>query len=83
MLRRLISIFAVCMSPTLNGSFALQHFEHGNAVELHNKIMFNFYPGLPHNYIVIKGRVVFVRYNPLPRQHIRMLLISLFYSDVA
>ena len=22
-------------------------------------------------------------YNPLPRQHIRMLLISLFYSDVA
>ena len=22
-------------------------------------------------------------YNPLPRKHIRMLLISLFYSDVA
>ena len=36
------------MSPALNGSFALQHFKHGNAVELRNGIMFNFYPGLPH-----------------------------------
>ena len=26
-------INAVCMKPTLNGSFALQHFEHGNALK--------------------------------------------------
>ena len=36
------------MSPTLNGSSALQRFERGNAVEKCNEIMFNFYPGLPH-----------------------------------
>ena len=36
------------MSPTLNGSTALQCFERGNAVKTHNGIMFNFYPGLPH-----------------------------------
>ena len=31
---------------------ALQCFECGNAVELHNRIMFNFYPGLPHMVII-------------------------------
>ena len=36
------------MSPTLNGSTALQCFERGNAVEIRNGIMFDFYPGLPH-----------------------------------
>ena len=35
------------MSPVLNGSFALQHFEHGNAVEIDNR-MFDFYLGLLH-----------------------------------
>ena len=34
------------MSPTRNGSTALQRFERGNAIEIHNGIMFNFYPGL-------------------------------------
>ena len=36
------------MSPTLNGSTALQRFEHGNAVKVRNGIMFDFYLGLPH-----------------------------------
>ena len=36
------------MSPALNGSAALQRFKCGNAVEIHNGIMFDFYPGLPH-----------------------------------
>ena len=47
MLHRLIRyscIFTACMSPFLNGSFALQRFECGNAVELHNRTMFDFYP---------------------------------------
>ena len=35
------------MSPTLNGSTALQRFEHGNAIEMRNGIMFDFYLGLP------------------------------------
>ena len=32
------------MSRTLNGSAALQCFECGNTFEIHNEIMFNFYP---------------------------------------
>ena len=39
------------MSPALNESTALQRFKHGNAVKIRNGIMFNFYPGLTHNYI--------------------------------
>ena len=35
------------MSPILNGSFALERFERGNAIEIHNGMMFDFYPGLP------------------------------------
>ena len=42
--------FTAHMSPTLNGSSALQHFKRGKAVEICNGIMFHFYPGLPHIY---------------------------------
>ena len=50
MLHRLIRFHAptLCASPTLNGSSALQLFEHGNMVEIRNRIMFDFYQGLPH-----------------------------------
>ena len=41
-------IFVARMSPALNGSSALQHFEHGNMVKIHKGIRFDFYPGLPH-----------------------------------
>ena len=27
-------------------SFVLQHFEHGNALNIHNEILFKIYPGL-------------------------------------
>ena len=36
------------MSPALNESTALQRFERGNAVEICNGILFDFYPGLAH-----------------------------------
>ena len=36
------------MSPALNGISALQRFEHSNAIEIRNGIMFDFYPGLPY-----------------------------------
>ena len=28
--------------------YSVAYFERGNTVELHNRIMFDFYPGLPH-----------------------------------
>ena len=39
--------FTACMSSALNISSALQRIERGNAVEIHNGIMFDFYLGLP------------------------------------
>ena len=39
------------MSPILNRSSALQHFECSNAVEIRNGRMFDFYLGLPHIYM--------------------------------
>ena len=35
------------MSSALNGSSALQCFERGNVVKIHNWLMFDFYPWLP------------------------------------
>ena len=43
-----LHIYTACTSPTPNGSSALQCFEHSNAIEICNGIMFDFYPALPH-----------------------------------
>ena len=43
------------MSPALYGGFVLQCFERGNAVELHNGIISDFYPGLPHTKIALQA----------------------------
>ena len=45
-------IFAVHMSPTLNRSSVIQHFERGNVFKIHIKTMFVFYLGLPHMHLV-------------------------------
>ena len=36
------------MNPARNGSTALQRFERSNVIAIRNRIMFEFYPGLPH-----------------------------------
>ena len=41
-------VYPAHMSPTLNRRSALEHFERGNAIEIRNEIMFDFYPGLLH-----------------------------------
>ena len=41
------------MSSALNRRSALEWFECGNAIEIRNGIMFDFYPGLPHLYLSI------------------------------
>ena len=46
------------MSPACNGSTALLRFERGNALEIRNRIMFDFYPGLPHISLVLGGDIV-------------------------
>ena len=50
-LGKLMNIYHVhtaSMTPTLNKSSVLERFERGNAIEIRNGIMFNFYPELPH-----------------------------------
>ena len=42
------------MSPTLNESSAIRHFEHSDAIEIRNGIIFDFYTGLPHMFSDMK-----------------------------
>ena len=42
------------MSPALNGSSAIRRFEGSDAIEIRDRITFDFYTGLPHIlYIVV------------------------------
>ena len=41
-------VYTAHMSLTLNGSSALGRFKRSNVIEIHNGIMFDFYPGLPY-----------------------------------
>ena len=50
------------MSPALNGSSTLEHFERSNASEIRNRIMFDFYPGLPHM-LTVRTRKLVMRYH--------------------
>ena len=52
------------MSPTLNGSYALERFERGNAIKIRNGMMFDFYLGLKHT-IVIPGWTVLMSSIPM------------------
>ena len=36
------------MSPALNGSSVIQHFEHSDAIKIHDGMIFDFYMRLPH-----------------------------------
>ena len=44
---RYLYIYAVHMSPAFNKISALRCFKHGNAIEIQNGIMFDFYLVLP------------------------------------
>lgn len=41
-------IYEECISPPLSGSSVLQHIEHGDVLQIHNKKNVPFYLGLPH-----------------------------------
>ena len=47
---------------TMNPLSALQHFKCGNAIEIHNRIMFDFCPKLPHIYL---SPLCFVAVTPM------------------
>ena len=47
------------MSPALNGSSAIRHFEGSEVIEIHDGITFDFYTGLPHIYMSVKKIIEF------------------------
>ena len=48
----------VRMSLALNGSSALERFDHGNAIEICNRIMFDFYMYLGLSYVYTWERTI-------------------------
>ena len=50
-----LCIYAAHMNPAPNESSTLQYFERGDAIEIRNGIMFDFYPGLPHVLSLLVG----------------------------
>ena len=67
MLGKLINtyhVYTARMSLALNGSSVLQHFEHSNAIEIRYRIMFDFYPGLPHLLTISKHEVSYLQFIP-------------------
>ena len=40
-------VYMFCMRHTLSGNSALQHVKLGDGFEIHDGIIFDFYPGLP------------------------------------
>ena len=70
-------VYTAHMSPTLNASSALLCFEHSNAIEIHNAIMFDFYPGLPHICSRKTNKMVEKRWKKWP---FLLLVLSLVLS---
>ena len=48
------------MSPALNGSSTIWHFEGNNVIEICDEITFDFYMGLHHVFAIILGVFCFV-----------------------
>ena len=70
---------AARMSSALKGSFVLQHFEHSNTVELHSRIMFDFYPGLPHIHRQFSGFTTNVCQFALIIHNVHATLQNIFF----
>ena len=64
------------MSHALNGSSMLEHFKRSNTTEIHNGIMFDFYPGLPH-IRVVEGPICGVAYYIIS---LSLILLCFFLS---
>ena len=44
--------YASRLSPARNGSSEIQRFEHSDAIEMHDGIIFDFYTGLPECFVL-------------------------------
>ena len=52
------------MSPTLNGSLVIRHFEGSDAIEICDGITLDFYTGLPHAHLHIYMHTPIAEKNP-------------------
>ena len=65
-------VYIACMSPTLSGSSALQHVKLGDALEIRNRIIFDFYSGLPRHVLLQFNTYRIVQVVGIVKPHERM-----------
>ena len=69
------------MSPALSGSSALQRVELGDALEIRDGIIFDFYPGLPHMWLCFCLYVkIFHQQTNLMQQNISNTVLDPFIA---
>ena len=66
MLRICRNSYTVHMSPTLSRSSTIRHFEHSDAIEIYNEIIFDFYTGLSHTYGCCKFEIFALNTTAFP-----------------
>ena len=62
------------MNPILNGSSAIQHFKHGDGIEMHNGIILDLYVALPRMNVQCNLRKNL--HNPVNSQHMILIMCS-------
>ena len=67
-LMRQVCVYLVHMSPVFNESSLLQHFKCDNTIKLCNRIMFNVYPGLPHEELECLWYTFCIHYHLCPSE---------------
>ena len=65
------------MSPALNGSSVVRHFERSDATEIRDGIIFDFYTGVTYCITVIKVHIAIIAELPLRAELIRDTHIQL------
>ena len=69
------------MSAALNESSAIQHFEHSDAIEIRNGIIFDFYTGLPHTCMFSDMKKISMLYCRVTRVTVVHLVLMAHQDD--
>ena len=57
------------MSPILKGSSEIQRFKHGKVIEIRNRIIFEFYTGLPLVFYASNSSIIKVHLSSIYKAH--------------
>ena len=70
---------STCMSPAFNGSSAIRHFKHSNAIKIPDGITIDFYTGLPHMYRVTAWTHKLHYIPPVAQLPLNLITLTLFW----